>query len=255
MWNDGPIGVSLAGLERGPGHPWSGGTREAIAWAASAQFSVVQLDASVPGVRPRELDRSGRRDLAAILKRSGLRLSGLDLWIPPPHFVSDRDLDRAVEAVRGALEMASELAGLVPGSASVVALTLPASVSMGVVSALGSAAGRVGAVLADHAWPVRTPAVAHVGVGIDPAAVILAGAKPGAGVLGLPATPVAARWSDLAATGRVEPGHGSLDCLEYSVALHTKGFSGAMVVDLRGLADQAKAAGSIRRRLAGDKIS
>lgn len=254
MWNAGPLSVSLAGLDRGPGHPWSGGAREAIAWAAAARFGTVQLDASMSGVRPRELDRSGRRDLAAMLKRSGLTLSGLDLWIPPPHFVSDRDVDRAVDAVRGALDMTSELVGLVPGSQPVVALTLPAGVSPGVVSALGSAAGSVGAVLADHAWPVRTAAVAHVGVGIDPAAVILGGAKPGAAVLGLTSMPVAVRWSDLAATGRVEPGLGSLDCLEYSVALHTKGFSGAMVVDLRGLADQAAVVEAIRRRLSGDIV-
>ena len=54
--------------------------------------------------------------------------------------------------------------------------------------------------------------------------------------------PTAARLSDLGPGGRVAVGSGKLDVLAYQVALATKGYSRAGVVDLRGVRGQEGAA-------------
>ena len=93
-------------------------------WAAQAGYRDLQLDAAAAGLRPRELGRSARRDLASMLRRSGLGCSGVDLWIPAAHFADPARSDRAVSAVLDALEFAHELAGLT-GGAPVLSTRLP----------------------------------------------------------------------------------------------------------------------------------
>jgi sugar phosphate isomerase/epimerase len=77
-----------------------------------------------------------------------------------------------------------------------------------------------------------------VGIGIDPAALLAAGANPASEVSRLTTPPVAARLSDSVAGARVIAGSGKLDVLAYQIALATKGYSRPVVVDLRGLRDQ-----------------
>ena len=64
--------------------PGSGGgsLRRALNEIAGRGFTAVQLDATLAGIRPRDLSRTGRKDLTALLMRGGLRLAGLDLFIP-----------------------------------------------------------------------------------------------------------------------------------------------------------------------------
>ena len=76
-----PLSLSLAGLTPREGVAME--PRAAIEWAAGLGYRAVQLDGAAAGVRARDLDRSGRRDLAALLRRLQLGFSGLDLWIPP----------------------------------------------------------------------------------------------------------------------------------------------------------------------------
>ena len=59
--------------------------RRAISQLSDAGFRAAQLSASQPGLRPRELDQSGRRDLLATLRRREVSASGIDAWIPPEH--------------------------------------------------------------------------------------------------------------------------------------------------------------------------
>lgn len=238
-----PRSVSLAGLARNGGEPWAGGPREAIRWAASCGFRWVQLDAGA--LRARDLDRSARRDIAATLRREGLRLSGLDLWVPPAHFVSPAEQGRACEALLGAADLLSELAGLMPGSGAAVSTTLHAQTPAEVVREISFGFERVGVLIADHAWPARV-AGAPFGVGIDPAAIILAKGEVVGELARLAATPIAARLSDFAASSRVPPGEGSLELDAYDALLHTRGFAGARIVDLRGLREQD----AVARRLA-----
>lgn len=233
-------------------------TRALIDWARASGFAAVQLNAAAPGIRPRDLDRSGRRDLAALLRRSDLACAGLDLWIPPEHFVSSAHVDRAVAAVFAAVELASELSLLaVDGKKSpadrrgaALCLTLPASPPADVVAAISTHAARHGVRIADHAWPIADPtadASPWIGVGIDPAAVLSAGEDPAALAARLGSRLAAARVTDVAAAGptagRIAPGApgGRLDLLAYAASLTVAGYSGWAVLDLRGVPDQAAA--------------
>ncbi len=245
-----PISISLAGIS-GAGALASGGVREQVIACAALGFRAVQLDAAAPGVRARELDRSARRDLAALFRRLGLAFSGLDLWIPPPHFTDVTQSDRAVAAVEAAAGLASDLSALVAAPAAeglggrLVCVTLPGSCPGDVVTHLSSACQVQGVTLADHAWPARE-SVGPVRIGIDPAAIIFAGADPVIEAARLKEPPATARLTDLSPAGRVEPGSGlgRLDRAAYEAALHARGYRACLVADLRGLPDVP---GSARR--------
>ena len=96
-----PLAPTLAPLGDRP--------RVALDRFAAMGFRHVQLSAMQPGLRPRDLDRSGRRDLGVRLGRLGMTAAGVDLWIPQTHFVDPYQVDRAVAAVLGAIELAGAL--------------------------------------------------------------------------------------------------------------------------------------------------
>ncbi len=235
----------------------AGELRGQVGFAREAGYRGVQLNAMSPGVRARELDRSARRDIAALLRRHELLLSGVDLWIPPEHFTDTERADRAMSALGGSIGFAAEMGGLCGGRGSgggVVSCVLPDD--EGVRAFAEHEAAAVGCVVADHAWPVddTIEAGGAIGVGIDPA-VVLAGEGTGGGkgkgigrmIAGLGRGVVGARLSDLDGSGRVEAGRGSLDLVSYEATLVTIGYAGMLVVDVRGVADPAGSAG----RLAG----
>ncbi|MBS0197442.1 MAG: hypothetical protein JSR77_11855 [Planctomycetes bacterium] len=236
-----PLSLSLAGLPARVDAPWGQGPREAIGWVARLGYRAVQLDAAAPGVRPRELDRSARRDLASLLRRLELQLSGVDLWIPAAHFADAAHVDRAVQAVAAACDLAAELVRLNSAGRAVVSLTLSETPAPGVIAGINEACSNTGAEIADHRWPLREPAT-HVGIGIDPAAILMAGADPASATSKAAATPASARLSDVNAAGRVPVGQGRLDGLAYEVALVTRAYAGHLVVDLRGVRDIEAAA-------------
>lgn len=290
------LAISLAGLRKDdPTAAWYAGPRAAVAWAAGLGVRGVQLDAAAPGVRARDLDRSARRDLAALLRRSGLEFTGLDLWLPGEHLKDTAHVDRAVAAITGAIALAGELAPLAGESGRLVSLMLPVATPADVIAQIGSEADHHGVMIADHAWPpahereaahrpraatdapvastpagsalqpsavgaeeVRGRAVAPtgaswpvtVGVGLDPAAVALAGDDIGGATARAADRLVSARLCDLSSAGRVLPGSadGRLDLLAYHVALSLAPERAAVVVDVRGLQEQDTAA----RRMIGD---
>ncbi len=153
-----PLAPTLAPLGEQP--------RAALARLSRLGFRHVQLGASQPGLRPRELDRSARRDLAATLRRHEVSASGVDLWVPTSHFFEPARADRAVAAVLEAIEMAGSL-GRCP-----VSLNLPAAEACAgqgpVVETITECAASHGVGIADHTVPVGQ--WAQLGVGIDPAA-------------------------------------------------------------------------------------
>jgi sugar phosphate isomerase/epimerase len=237
----GKLSLSLSGLTPREGVALE--PRAAIEWAAGLGYRAVQLDATVPGVRPRELDRSARRDLAALLRRLELGFSGLDLWIPPSHYVEPAHADRALAATAQALELAADLARLAESeNGAAVSLALADKVAGSTIESLASAADRVGARLADHRWPAQLDGSGPVGIGIDPAALLAAASDPASEVSRLAVAPAAARLSDAVPGGRVAVGDGRLDVLAYRVALATKGYARPVVVDLRAVRDQEAAA-------------
>lgn len=219
--------------------------RAQVEWAASRGFRAVQLNAAAPDARPRDLGRSARRDIAAMLRRNELTLSGVDLWIPAAHYLEPQRADHAISSTCEAIDFAADLAQLTSGRA-VLSLQLPEDRSGGalLMQTLTERCQRAGARIADHNWP---PAPASdvadpIGVGLDPAAVLLAGgASPDQALAQVARRLVSARLSDIASTGRVVPGEGRLSLLEYLIAVTTVPAVTPLILDLRGLNDQSRA--------------
>ena len=82
--------------------------REAFATLRELGISGVQWPAMRAGLRPRDLDASGRRDLQSTLRRHELSMSGVDLWIPPEHFGDAGRVDRVVSAVEESVRFAAQ---------------------------------------------------------------------------------------------------------------------------------------------------
>lgn len=234
------LSISISGLLSADGAPWTVrrevDPRQAIAFVAS-HTRHIQLDATLAGIRPRELDRSARRDLAALLRRLDLTLSGLDLWIPPEHFMDPARQGRAIEAAIAAIELAAELGPLVGGaSRAAISMTLPDAIAPETQAALVAAAQHQGVRIADHRLGA-TATGPSIGVGLDPAAALLAGLDPAAVAAKLGRSLTAARLSDATTITRCLPGDpgARLDLLALRATLDVIGYSHAIVADLRGL--------------------
>jgi sugar phosphate isomerase/epimerase len=93
-----------------------------------------------------------------------------------------------------------------------------------------------------------------LGVGIDPAALLLAGLDPLQGVSKAGPSLKSARLSDASPSGRITPGDrgGRLDLLGYAATLGVAGCTRQVILDLRGLQRQAEAAE--RARSAWDSL-
>ncbi|MCA9290191.1 MAG: hypothetical protein KDA25_03620 [Phycisphaerales bacterium] len=214
------------------------GPRGALNRLAAAGYRYVQLSATMPGLRPRELDGSARRGLVSALRRLELIPSGLDLWIPPEHFAEAAHMDRAVAATLESIEFAATL------RPCPISMILPAtgeesaSDVLEVIEVIRSAAERSGVTIADHAVPPASRP--GFSVGLDPASWFAAGRDPVAGVLEVASTLASARLADLSSTtGLRGPVTGSsrLDVLAYRVNLTVTGYRGPVVIDTRQWAD------------------
>lgn len=214
-----------------------------MALAASLGYRAVQLDATHSEVRPRGLDRSARRDLAALLRRGELELTGLDLWLPPEHLSGGGHVERASDAVIGAIGLVRELAGLLSAQ-PIVSLTLPDAPDQHAMEAIDAAAERDGVRLANHAWP----AAESGDVGVDPALAIMASASPAKAVTRLGARLASVRLSDAGVAGRVPVGSpgGRLEVAAFIAALTISAPTVPVVADSRMLADPRAAAVAAR---------
>lgn len=227
-----------------------GGTvRRAMSAIAEAGFPAVQLDAALRGTRPRELGPSARRDLFATAARVGLRVAGLELFVPRKHLIDSAHVDRATAALVDAIELAGEL-GRVTLSTAMPVDTLTGEVG----GAILEAADGHGVPLAIHAEGELDAAAeavasidrgsARVGLSLDPATLILQGHDPAAAVQQHGKALVAARLSD-ADRGlgqRVSIGQGDLDVAAYRIGVDlASSRPGPVVLDLRGLHDPAAA--------------
>ncbi len=259
------MSVAMAGLDPaaiGLGELPAGGqrVREVIGWVARCGgVRGLQIDATAPGIRPRELDRSARRDLAALLRRGELECSGVDVFIPPEHFQKSETVDRAVSSVLAAIDLAADISTLAAGAVvtrmrsdlACVCLALPgpqpgADADAGIRSirqTISDRAARSGVRVADFCWPIpETPATLGdaMGIGIDPAQVLLVGADPVQVAARFASRLVDARLSDVQRAGsgvRHVPGApgGRLDVLSYLVTLMTVGYARMITIDPRGL--------------------
>ena len=196
----------------------------------------VQLDVRVEGMRPHELGVSARRDLASLLRRRQLMLTGLDLWLPLEAFTDPAHQHRAVERTIECIDLAAEL-GRCP-----VSMMLPADVddaSKSILDAIVAAAADTGVRIADFGSgvsQVSESSHAH-GLGLDPASLLASGMDPVSTVHAWGSRLVAARLIDLSPQGmRIPPalgGDGRLDVMSYKVALGLSNAIDAVVVDVR----------------------
>ncbi|MBL4699830.1 MAG: sugar phosphate isomerase/epimerase [Phycisphaeraceae bacterium] len=215
--------------------------KQAVTQLAKLDFRALQLDATLSGIRPRDLDQRSRKDLLAVLTRSSMQLAGLDCFIPRKDFISSEHVDRAVSAVLSTIQMAADL-GRVP-----VSLALPIeTVSDEVKSVLLAAADGQGVALAIHAEDQIASLVTWVksvnhpllGLSLDPASLIASDEDP---------VRLAQQHGQHLTVGRLcdyrmdtnlrcSVGQGALDVSSYRLMLDmAKGRSGPVVLDLRGM--------------------
>lgn len=212
---------------------------------ANHGFTCIQLDAVSAGLRPRQLDRRARRDLAAFLQRCGLQASGVDFFVPHNEWIAPDRVDRAATAAIAAIEMAADLDRLP------LSIALPVEeLASDVADALVAAADGRGIRLVVHAEDQLKPLVAWaeaidlscLKIGIDPAAFLALGHDPIAFLQHQSRHLGAARLSDWR-QGRNQgdgcrcmAGEGELDLMAYrlSLGLPTSRI-GPVVLDLRNL--------------------
>ena len=215
--------------------------KQAIGQLSKFKFHAVQLDATLAGIRPRELDQRSRKDLLAVLTRSSMRLAGLDCFIPRKDFVSTKHVDRAMAGALSTIELAAEM-GRVP-----VSLALPVSdLADDVKSALLTAADAQGVTLAVHAedqmqalleW-IATVNQPVLGLSMDPASLIASDQDPVTLTQKHGQQLTVGRLADYRQDTnlRCAVGDGALDVMCYRLMLDmAKGRRGPVVLDLRGL--------------------
>jgi hypothetical protein len=237
------------------------GPRAALDEAARLGYRAVVLDASTPGLRARDLDRSARRDLASVLRRSELAFCGLDVWIPPEHFASTEHADRASVACAQAIDLAADLSRDARGEA-VVSLTLPRSLEGerltlfgGVLRAMLDHADRAGVALADHSLPLgeaSADASSPLMLGVDPAAMLLRGLDPVVETARWGSRVRVARWTDADALSRVAPAtpsRGRLDLRSYAAIVASTTGATRLTLDLRGVPDPLSHSRTLARTL------
>jgi sugar phosphate isomerase/epimerase len=246
------LSATLAPLLRGEG---ALPIREALARLSRLGYRGVQLAATDPETRPRDLSPSARRDLAAALARCELACSGIDLFIPPEHFTDGAFAARAFDAARDAIGLAADL-----GRAPVVLPDLDEA--PGLREALAAEALHRGVRLAVPARsrdgatatgtrgePARqsmpqaasaSPAARSaerlsepLSACVDCAASLAAGERPDEAILALGSTLGAVRVVDLTRSGMRGPigqrGEARLDVAALRVALDVVGFVSGFV--------------------------
>ena len=224
---------------------YSGDIRATLDALSAAKFNSIQLSAAQPGLRPRDLDTSGRRELAALLARNGLMLGGFDLLIPRKDWLDPATLDRAVAATLATLELAADL-GRPP-----LCIALPIDeLADDVKTTLAAGADGRAVPLAIHAedqldslatW-LDAESQPMLGAAIDPAALLAQPADPADAVIQLAEHLKVARLDDFAPVsagggGRCPLGQGDLDLLTYQAAISTLESTPSIVVELRDLPD------------------
>jgi len=214
-----------------------GAPRPAMDRAHELGLRWVQLSATQAGLRPRELDASARRDLLATLRRRELGLSGLDVWLPPDHFLDPATVDRALGAATGAVGLAADL-GRVPVSINLprVGEEAPQVAALSeVIDALTTIADRQGVAIADHTLPAQERS--GIGMGIDPAACLAIDTDPVSLVTAAGGNLISARLCDLLRTGMRGPigsfTEGRLDVAAYRATLSVVGYDRPVIVDAR----------------------
>lgn len=231
-----PLAATIAPIKLAPA--------EAIEFVASLGYRAVQLSATQAGMRPRELDGSSRRGIAQRLRQLGMVAGGVDLWIPPAHFSDPAQVDRAIDAVVGAIGLAQSLgkcpvSTLLPASDACTA-TMLSQVRQEIIRV----AMQHGVQVADHGIDAVTSkgeSGESLAIGIDPPTLIAASVDVCSTIAGAASRLRAFRVVDLLRSGSrgpiSEPGDARLEVLPIAAALAVADFKGSLVADARQWAD------------------
>lgn len=213
--------------------------REALHTVATSGYQHVQLSATQSELRPRELDRSARRDLVTLMRRLELTCAGIDFLIPPEHYLDPARADRAVAAAFSAIDLAGDMGRVT------VTVELPAAVIQSesrsnpadLLQAIIQHGQRVGVVIANLVYPALT--VDGLGVAIDIATVASKRVSASAALTAAGRDLASVRCSGATEAGaRIPFGPISrIDPLEVQVALSIAGYQDAIVLDARGWPD------------------
>jgi sugar phosphate isomerase/epimerase len=270
------LGLSLCELQSTSGQSLNNAPqvfRDVLAVAPACGIRAITLDGTAQGMRARQLDGSARRDIAAHIRRHAMNFTGIDMWIPPEHFISPALQQRAMDAINDAADLAENLAKLTHPSTSarstyappLINLVLPTVASASIskaelseastddlyhamVMGLKEISNRRRVVFADHSalamvnTQIRSDTQSRessdIKFGIDPAAMMLAGGDVTQALSANGHAIVAARLSDATTASRILPGDpGSrLDVATFKALLAAVTDTRAVTIDLRGLA-------------------
>lgn len=241
-----------------------GKVRKAVEHAAAAGFNAIQLDATLAGIRPRELDGRARKDLLALLARRGARPTGIDLFIPRQHYTDPQHVDRAMTATLAAIGLAADL-GKLPLSLAIPVNKMPDELKTVLIETADSRGIRLAIHAEDQldaliAW-ITTVDLPALGAAIDPAALLARGKNPVDIAQQLGSKLTVARLSDVergSSPDEDEPageavrcpvGSGDLDVLAYRVAADlASNRAGPVVLDLRGLVNPLQSAAAAKKQ-------
>lgn len=214
--------------------------REGLAWLSSIGIRATAFSATDPLTRPRDLDRSARRDLVAIMSRLELRCACVDCFLPTAHFLDAAQVDRATAAAIDAIEFAAEIAtleGRIGGGTVVLSVpTTKDKLAQDALDAISATAQHQGvhvAVPTCDASLVFQPFL----VALDPAQILANNQDPLTIALASSRRIGAVRIVDLLRSGSRgpigEPQEAQLDCRGFASGCRAAGFEGEFVVDLR----------------------
>ena len=240
------LAPTLGPLVRTTGLP----IRKALSAVGEAGFTAIQLDASLPGLRPRELDTNARRDLLVSARGVGLAIAGVDLFIPRQHLLDTEHVDRAAEALLAGIRFAAEL-GRVPFSTALPIADLDEDLAESLTRSADAAGVRLTVHAADqhdalNAWLAQREGV--TGLGIDPAEYLASRQDPVEIAQQSSDALAVARLSDtqlgLADGPRQTVGTGDLDLMSYRVSVDlAQHRGGPVVLDLRNVPAPQRAMG------------
>ena len=235
--------LSLAGLTFPAGSPHASIAnipRALFQWARSSGFRRVTLDGTMPTIRARELDRTGRRDLSSALRRVDLSFGGIDLLIPPNHLTNPIHQDRAFAAIREALDLAAELAALSgEGANPLVTVLAPPGLHDAALAAIAQQTDGTPSLLALMTWPAPTisPGSTKLGWSFDPSRVLAAGLDPAKELSRATSAPASLRMSDFDGISRCPIGKGTLDVLGFTIAASIAAPATGFILDCSGMPD------------------
>ncbi len=224
-------------------------------------FAAIELSIDQPAFHPRAFDASSRRGLLSVLRQRGLKLAGIDAFLPPQLFHDPAHVDQVVSTLTEAIDLAADLmpAAAAPGTLGVgVHFPSPEPAHgeeqetlseagenknghelSSVVAVIEKAAQRGVPLIdfrADGLWADRDLVMR----GIDCLAVLRGGGDPVKAVHHAGDRLLSLRLADQHSDGTPRPldgGAHGFDLLGLKVALSVNGYAAPVVVTSRGWAD------------------